>query len=109
MEAARHVFHPASNGHEYELLTRAGKVGADGVYRFKEDNALKPTTAHLVLPGFVRDLTGKTILIELELGTKDEEWWAEKLVKCGFQICPKQTWEVRQGTNWSDVWVCYCP
>lgn len=109
MEAARHVMHPASNGHEYELLTRAGKIGAE-VYRFKADYyAVTPSTAHRVLPNFARDLQGQIVMVEVGLGNKDEAWWVEKLGKCGFVVNEHLTAQVREGTEWKDVWVCVQP
>lgn len=102
------VIDPAWSGHEYELLTRAGKVGASTVIRLKDEHALKTSTAHTTLRKLSRDHHGQTVMIEIDLLDKDPEWWVEKLHNCGFVMSTTSTALVREATKWTDVWVCLC-
>jgi len=104
------ILPPASDGHQYELLARSGKLGIDRIFRFKGDTELSTRTAHHILGKLIEHMKGgDSIMIELSLGDKDPAWWKDKLERCGFHIIEHLTERIRRGSRWEDVWVCLKP
>lgn len=119
------IKHPAKNGHEYALLTkanqlcRAAQVGAEFAdeiahvqnvprnVRIFIENDITPRTAHMKLKSVKNAVGSGWIIIDLELAGKGQGWWMNKLTHCGLFVSDEFTAAMRSNADdWDSVFVC---